>query len=97
MGRGSDLSVASAARLAAAHGVRWDPEEQVAWSRWQVRDCATCEGHWVELYFDSPRASAAKWAWIKRQHLLGAGIWTIGFEERPGAWNDVLREAFVRR
>ncbi len=95
-GRGSDLSVAAAAALAAAHGLRWDPVEHVAWSRWQVRDCASCPLHWVELYFDSPRASGDKWDWVKRTGLLGTGIWTIGFEgDAPGPWNDELRRAFL--
>ncbi|HEU4672938.1 MAG TPA: glycoside hydrolase family 18 protein [Candidatus Limnocylindrales bacterium] len=96
-GRGSDLSVGAAAALAAEHGLRWDPVEHVAWSRWRVRDCASCAAHWVELYFDSPRASRDKWAWVKRTGLLGTGIWTIGFEgDGPGPWNAELRRAFLR-
>jgi spore germination protein YaaH len=95
-GQGSDLSVATAASLAAQHGVRWDPLEHVAWSRWQVRDCATCALHWVEVYYDSPQATADKLAWIDAQGLLGAGIWTIGFEGTPGPWNAAFRRAFLR-
>jgi spore germination protein YaaH len=96
-GQGSDLSVRSAAGLAASHGGRWDAVEHVAWSRWQVRDCATCALHWVEVYYDSPRAVADKLAWMKRDGLLGAGIWTIGFEGQPGPWNAELRKAFLTR
>jgi spore germination protein YaaH len=95
-GSGSDLSVATAAALAARHGLLWDPVERVAWSRWRVSDCAGCASHWVELYFDSPRASGAKWAWIKRMGLLGGGIWTIGFQGAAGGWNAELRRAFLR-
>jgi spore germination protein YaaH len=96
-GRGTDLRVTTAAALAAQHGVRWDAVEHGAWSRWQVRDCSTCPLHWVQVYFDSPRAVADKWAWIKRDGLLGTGIWTIGFEGEPGPWNAELRRAFVAR
>ena len=95
-GQGSDLQQPRAAALAAAHGVRYDPVEQVAWSAWQVRDCATCSPHWVEVYYDDARADAYKWAWIKAQGLLGTGIWTIGFEGSPGASAAALRAAFVR-
>ncbi|HEY3522202.1 MAG TPA: glycosyl hydrolase family 18 protein [Candidatus Limnocylindrales bacterium] len=95
-GRGSDLSVGAAAALAAEHGLRWDAVEHVAWSRWRVRDCTGCPAHWVELYFDSPRASRDKWDWVSRTGLLGTGIWTIGFEGSPGGWNAELRKAFLR-
>jgi spore germination protein YaaH len=96
-GQGTDLRVSTAATLAAAHGIRWDPVEHVAWSRWRVSDCATCASHWVELYYDSPRALRDKLAWIEDDGLLGAGIWTIGFEGRPGPWNAELRRAFLSR
>jgi spore germination protein YaaH len=96
-GAGTDLRIATAAALAASHVERWDPVEHVAWSRWQVHDCATCPAHWVELYYDSPRALADKLAWVKRGDLLGIGIWTIGFEGRPAGWNAALRRAFGAR
>lgn len=94
-GQGTDLRVSTALALATAHGLRWDPVEHVAWSRWQVRDCSTCALHWVELYFDDPRAAADKWAWVNRAGLLGTGIWTIGFEGTPSGWNRELRRAFL--
>ncbi len=93
-GRGTDFRISTAAAMAAAHGERWDPVEHVTWSRWQVQDCASCLAHWVELYYDSPRALADKLAWVKRSGLLGIGIWTIGFEGRPAGWNAELRKAF---
>lgn len=95
-GRGSDLQQPQAAALAAAHGIRYDPVEQVAWSAWQTRDCPTCAPHWVQVYFDDVRADRYKWTWIKAQGLLGTGIWTIGFEGSPGATAAALRAAFVR-
>ena len=94
-GRGTDLTVAAAARLMEGRAEQWDALEHVAWGAWQARDCPTCARHWVELYYDSPRATADKWRWIKAQGLLGAGIWTIGFEGEPGRWNTVLRNAFL--
>jgi spore germination protein YaaH len=94
-GRGSDLQQPQAAALAAAHGLRYDPVEQVAWSAWQTRDCAACPLHWVQVYYDDVQADTYKWAWIKAQGLLGTGIWTIGFEGAPGASAAALRAAFV--
>jgi hypothetical protein len=47
------------------------------------------------MYFDDARASEYKWAWIKRNKLLGSGVWTIGFEGGPGALDAAMRKTFL--
>ncbi|HEV8488769.1 MAG TPA: glycosyl hydrolase family 18 protein [Candidatus Limnocylindrales bacterium] len=95
IGGGFDVQYQYALATARAHGIRYDPVQQVAWTRYRARACATCPVHWYQLYFDDHRAIAYKWAWIKRQKLLGGGVWTIGFEGGPGALTAAGREAWL--
>jgi hypothetical protein len=94
---GFDLPVARAMRLARQHGARYDEVEQVAWVPFRGEACNGCPTRWFQLYFDDARASGYKWAWIKRNKLLGSGIWTIGFEGEPGPMDEALRAVFLRR
>ena len=96
-GGGFDLSVARAYRLAREHGMNYDEVEQVAWVPFRGEPCDGCATRWFQLYFDDARASAYKWAWIKRNKLLGSGVWTIGFEEEPGLLDEAMRGVFLRR
>jgi GH18 family chitinase len=95
VGRGFDVIYERAVALARAYGARYDKVQQVAWTPYRARACATCPVRWYQLYFDDARAVAHKWAWIKGQKLLGGGVWTIGFEGGSGALTDAMRKAFL--
>jgi spore germination protein YaaH len=95
IGGGFDVIYERALATARAHGIRYDPVQQVAWTRYRARACTTCPVTWYQLYFDDHRAIAHKWAWFKRQKLLGGGVWTIGFEGGPGALTAAAREAWL--
>ena len=95
LGGGGDLPYPEALRLAQANGIRYDPVEQSAWSEWEVRDCSACALHWVQLYFDDAPSLAAKWAFIRDEHLLGTGVWRIEDEGTPGAIDAAMRAAFL--
>jgi spore germination protein YaaH len=89
VGGGFDVTYDRAVGIAAQHGARYDTVEQV-----QV--VAFREGsQWYQLYYDDARSLGAKWAFVKRNGLLGTGIWTIGFEGRAGALTAAMREAFL--
>lgn len=95
IGGGFDVLYEDAERFAARHVVRYDPVQQVAWIPYRARRCSSCPTTWYQMYFDNARSVAAKWAWIKRQKLLGGGVWTIGFEGRAGALDREMRKAFL--
>ena len=61
----------------------------MTWAAWRQN------GGWVQLYLDDPRALTAKWARFRALGLLGTGMWTIGFEGRPGVANAALRGAWL--
>jgi spore germination protein YaaH len=88
-GGGFDVVYDRAARIGARHRVRYDPVEQVHWVAFR-------EGRqWYQLYYDGARSLAAKWAFVKREGLLGTGVWTIGFEGRAGPLDAEMRRAFL--
>jgi spore germination protein YaaH len=94
-GGGFDVPLERALRIAAEHGARYDNVEQVAWVPYRARPCESCAVRWYQLYFDDPRALEHKLTWIKRNELLGTGVWTIGFEGRPGPHAEVMREVLL--
>jgi spore germination protein YaaH len=94
-GKGVDVLYEQAAAIAAARGSRYDRVEQVSWSAFRSRSCAGCPLEWHQLYFDDARSLAYKWDYVKKQKLLGTGIWAIGYEGRPDKLNAALREAFL--
>ncbi len=96
-GEGFDVPLHRAMDMAARHGSKYDEVEQVAWVPFRGEPCTGCATRWFQLYFDDARASAHKWAWIKRNKLLGTGVWTIGFEGSPGAHDEAMRGVFLRR
>jgi spore germination protein YaaH len=96
-GGGFDVTAERAAALAARHGARYDETEQAAWVAWRASPCDGCAPSWHQLWFDDPRASAWKWTWIRRNKLLGTGVWTIGFEGGRGPWDRAMQEVFLRR
>jgi len=96
-GGGFDMAVSRAYGLAREHGVKYDEIEQVAWVPFRGEPCDGCATRWFQLYFDDARASGYKWAWIKRNKLLGSGVWTIGFEGGRGALDDAMEGVFLRR
>ncbi|HEY7524478.1 MAG TPA: glycosyl hydrolase family 18 protein [Candidatus Limnocylindrales bacterium] len=88
-GGGFDVTYDRAARIGARLGARYDPVEQVHWVAFR-------EGlQWYQLYYDDARSLAAKWTFVKRQGLLGTGVWTIGFEGRAGPLDAAMRRAFL--
>jgi len=89
LGGGYDMPYRRALAMARQIGIRYDKVQQVAWGRIRER------GVWYQLYFDDHRAMAHKWAYVKAQKLLGGGVWTIGYEGRLGALNEVMRAAFL--
>ena len=96
IGGGFDVLYEDAEKFAAQRAVRYDPVQQVAWIPYRARRCSSCPTTWYQMYFDNARSMATKWAWIKRQKLLGGGVWTIGFEGQAGALDKEMRKAFLR-
>ncbi len=94
-GGGSDVPFERAIRLAERYGSRYDKREQVAWVPYRARPCDGCAERWYQLYFDDARAARHKWTWIEQSDLLGTGVWTIGFEGRPGPLDAVMRDVFL--
>jgi len=94
-GGGFDVPVERAFALAARHGLRYDKREQVAWVPYRAEPCDGCATRWYQLYFDDARAARFKWGWIERSNLLGTGVWTIGFEGRPGELDAAMRDVFL--
>jgi spore germination protein YaaH len=96
-GGGFDVPLHRAMDLANRHGMNYDETEQVAWVPYRGEPCDGCASRWFQLYFDDARASGHKWAWIKRNKLLGTGVWTIGNEGAPGPHDEAMRGVFLRR
>jgi spore germination protein YaaH len=94
-GRGFDVTYDKARTVARLHPASYDAAEQVRRVVWQERSCSTCALHWVQLYFDDARSLAAKWAEIRRQDLLGTGIWTTAFEGPSGDLTAALRRSWL--
>ncbi len=94
-GGGFDVTLDRAMALAATNDVRYDKTQQVAWFPYRARPCAGCPARWYQLYFDNPRATEYKLDWLRRQELLGTGVWTIGFEGAPGPHNEAMRKVLL--
>jgi spore germination protein YaaH len=92
---GRDVLYPQAIALATRHGHRYDKVEQVAWTTFQERPCSTCKLRWRQLYFDDARSLGHKWAFVKKQGLLGTGVWAIGFEDPRQELYDVMRGQFL--
>jgi GH18 family chitinase len=86
---GRDVLYAEAIAIAERNGLRYDKTEQTAWTVWKAG------GGWRQLYFDDALTLGTKWDYVKRQKLLGSGIWAVGFEQAHTELNDVLRSRFV--
>jgi spore germination protein YaaH len=94
-GGGFDVTLDRAIALAARFEARYDKVQQVAWVPYRARPCDGCALRWYQLYFDDARALAWKLDWIKDRELLGTGVWTIGFEGRPGPHAEAMRDALL--
>lgn len=94
-GGGFDVPLDRAMALARRGEVRYDKVQQVAWVPYRARPCDGCATRWYQLYFDDARALRYKLSWIKRNKLLGTGVWTIGFEGGLGPHAEAMREALV--
>jgi spore germination protein YaaH len=76
------------------HGVRWDSEQKVPWTRWLYRACASCPRTWRQLYYENKRSLALKYDLVNARDLAGVGFWRIGYEgNRPGLY-QLLRDKF---
>jgi Glycosyl hydrolases family 18 len=95
VGPGHDVQYYRAKAVAARLGSRWDPVEQTRWVLFRDRACGTCKVTWFQLYFDDARSIAAKYALIKRRHLLGTGIWTSAFEGGAQELTHAIHDAFT--
>jgi spore germination protein YaaH len=94
-GGGYDVLYHQAAAIARQHGSSLDRVEGVRRVVYRARACASCRTGWYQLYYDDAGTLGRKWAFVKRQRLLGTGIWTVPFEGRPGPLNSALRKAFL--
>jgi spore germination protein len=92
---GFDVTLDRALRIAEQHDVRYDKVQQVAWIPYKARPCDGCAVRWYQLYFDDARALEYKLTWIKRNKLLGTGIWTIGYEGRLGGHAEAMRRVLL--
>ena len=96
-GGGFDIPYERALRLAEQYGKRYDDVEEVAWVPFRDEPCDGCAPRWYQLYFDDERAAEYKWTWVRRNNLLGSGVWTIGFEGGLGRLDRAMRSVFLRR
>ena len=96
-GGGFDVPYERAIRLAQQHGKKYDDVEEVAWVPFRGEPCDGCATRWFQLYFDDERAAEYKWTWVRRNNLLGSGVWTIGFEGGLGRLDRAMRSVFLRR
>ncbi len=94
-GGGFDVTLDRAIKLAARFDARYDKVQQVAWVPYRARPCDGCAVRWYQLYFDDARALEYKLAWIRRNKLLGTGVWTIGFEGGLGPHAAAMRAALL--
>ena len=86
--------IVEAIPLGKLHGVRWDSEQQVPWTRWRYRACADCPTTWRQLYYENRRSLGLKYDLVNGRDLRGVGFWAWGFEgDRPGLYG-LLREKF---
>jgi len=76
------------------HGVRWDPEQMVPWTRWRYRACATCPETWRQLYYENKRSLGLKYDLVNSRDLAGVGFWRIGYEGDRPALYQLLRDKF---
>jgi spore germination protein YaaH len=76
------------------HGVRWDSEQMVPWTRWRYRACATCPETWRQLYYDNKRSLGLKYDLVNARDLAGVGFWRIGYEGNRPALYQLLRDKF---
>ncbi|CAN5186781.1 hypothetical protein BH09PAT2_BH09PAT2_09970 [soil metagenome] len=68
----------------------WDEVGQVGWKAYYT----PASGTWRMVYMDDPRSLGAKYDLAKNKHLLGVGIWAIGFEGDSTEMWDMLRQKF---
>ncbi len=92
---GYDVLYSSARLIGAKRGTKYDPKEQVQWSAWRGRTCATCPLQWFQLYFDDAKSLTAKWTEFRRQGLLGTGVWTNAFEGTSRALTKAMRAVWL--
>jgi spore germination protein YaaH len=93
-GSPSSRRISAAIELGRLHGVRWDVEQQVPWTRWRYKACAGCPFTWRQLYYENRRSLGLKYDLINDRDLAGVGFWALGFEgDRPGLYR-LLREKF---
>ena len=94
-GDGFDVLYENARTIAKERGTKFDPAEVVQRSVWRGRACATCALQWFQLYFDDARSLTLKWKELRRQRLLGTGIWTPAFEGPSGDLTKALRAVWL--
>jgi spore germination protein YaaH len=92
---GWDVQYKDSRLIAAEHGRRWDPREQVPWVLFQSRACSTCRMTWYQLFYDDAQSMTAKWNVIKKRRLLGTGMWTAAFEGGRRELTAAMRKAFL--
>lgn len=76
------------------HGVRWDAEQLVPWTRWLYRACAACPETWRQLYYENKRSLGLKYDLVNERDLAGVGFWRIGYEGNRPALYQLLRDKF---
>lgn len=68
----------------------WDDEGQVGWKAYYV----PATGTWRMVFMEDTKSLALKYDFAKTNHLLGVGIWALGFEGgQPEMWS-LLEDTF---
>jgi len=86
--RAYNINYVPALRAAIAHGRRYDPSEQSAWTAYRWRHCADCPETWKEVYYEDVESLAYKYDFAATKGLAGIGIWALGYDkDQPEMWS----------
>jgi spore germination protein YaaH/flagellar hook assembly protein FlgD len=93
------VNYATAVKLAAEHGRRYDGREVSAWTAYQKESCTPAHGcvtTWRQLYYDDAATLKARYDLVNRAGLRGVGIWALGYDgSRPELYR-ALAEKFLK-
>jgi spore germination protein YaaH len=97
-GGSAEPSYAQAIDIATANGRRWDSVEQAPWTAYRKQTCTSqygCVTSWRELYYDDAQSLKLKYDLVNRQHLRGAGIWALGYDNARSELRNALADKFL--
>lgn len=89
-----NVAYTNAVAQAVAHGRRYSPVEQSAWTAYRTRLCTGCRLTWKQVYYDDADTLSSKIDWAMSLGVAGTGVWALGNDgNRPELWK-MLRVKF---